>query len=329
MTVYVLVALLAAGIKAGAPLLLGTLGEILTEKSGSLNMGVEGVMGISAVAALAVGFHTGSIALTLLAAVLAGMLCCLVYSFMTVTLKANQLITGLSISILGGGVCNMMGAFINNSAKAAKTTARLNSSVMRLFSGLDQGLAIKSEESIPFACYVDKLLSGINFFVIISVILAIGMWFFFNKTRPGLHLRAVGENPRAADAMGISITAYRYLASVIGGAMMGLAGLFVCMNVGGKWEYNLIGGQGWLAVALVIFARWNPLKAIGGSLIFGILLRLFLHVKLSFLPDNCEALLMMLPYVITLITLILSGRKKHAGAGAPAGSGSNFFREDR
>lgn len=94
---------------------------------------------------------------------------------------------------------------------------------------------------------------------------------------------------------------------------MGLAGLFVCMNVGGKWEYNLIGGQGWLAVALVIFARWNPLKAIGGSLIFGILLRLFLHVKLSFLPDNCEALLMMLPYVITLITLILSGRKKNAG----------------
>ena len=329
MTVYVLVALLAAGIKAGAPLLLGTLGEILTEKSGSLNMGVEGVMGISAVAALAVGFHTGSIALTLLAAVLAGMLCCLVYSFMTVTLKANQLITGLSISILGGGVCNMMGAFINNSAKAAKTTARLNSSVMRLFSGLDQGLAIKSEESIPFTCYVDKLLSGINFFVIISVILAIGMWFFFNKTRPGLHLRAVGENPRAADAMGISITAYRYLASVIGGAMMGLAGLFVCMNVGGKWEYNLIGGQGWLAVALVIFARWNPLKAIGGSLIFGILLRLFLHVKLSFLPDNCEALLMMLPYVITQITLILSGRKKNAGAGAPAGSGSNFFREER
>ena len=233
------------------------------------------------------------------------------------------------VRILGGGVCNMMGAFINNSAKAAKTTARLNSSVMRLFSGLDQGLAIKSEESIPFACYVDKLLSGINFFVIISVILAIGMWFFFNKTRPGLHLRAVGENPRAADAMGISITAYRYLASVIGGAMMGLAGLFVCMNVGGKWEYNLIGGQGWLAVALVIFARWNPLKAIGGSLIFGILLRLFLHVKLSFLPDNCEALLMMLPYVITLITLILSGRKKNAGAGAPAGSGSNFFREDR
>ena len=305
MTVYVLVALLAAGIKAGAPLLLGTLGEILTEKSGSLNMGVEGVMGISAVAALAVGFHTGSIALTLLAAVLAGMLCCLVYSFMTVTLKANQLITGLSISILGGGVCNMMGAFINNSAKAAKTTARLNSSVMRLFSGLDQGLAIKSEESIPFACYVDKLLSGINFFVIISVILAIGMWFFFNKTRPGLHLRAVGENPQAADAMGISITAYRYLASVIGGAMMGLAGLFVCMNVGGKWEYNLIGGQGWLAVALVIFARWNPLKAIGGSLIFGILLRLFLHVKLSFLPDNCEALLMMLPYVITLILSLI------------------------
>lgn len=113
MTVYVLIALLAAGIKAGAPLLLGTLGEILTEKSGGLNMGVEGVMGVSAVAGLAAGFYTGSLALTLLAAILAGMLCCLIYSFMTVTLKANQLITGLSISILGGGVCNMMLSLIH------------------------------------------------------------------------------------------------------------------------------------------------------------------------------------------------------------------------
>jgi general nucleoside transport system permease protein len=329
MTVYVLIALLAAGIKAGAPLLLGTLGEILTEKSGGLNMGVEGVMGVSAVAGLAAGFYTGSLALTLLAAILAGMLCCLIYSFMTVTLKANQLITGLSISILGGGVCNMMGAFVNSSAKAAKTTARLNNTIMSLFSGLDRGLSVGSDESIPLEYYVDKLLSGINFFVIIGVLLAVAMWFFFFKTRPGLHLRAVGENPKAADAMGISITVYRYLASVVGGAMMGLAGLFVCMNVGGKWEYNLIGGKGWLAVALVIFARWNPLKAIGGSLAFGILLRLYLHIKLSFLPDNCEALLMMLPYVITLITLIISGRRKHGSEGAPAGSGSNFFREDR
>jgi general nucleoside transport system permease protein len=329
MTVYVLIALLAAGIKAGAPLLLGTLGEILTEKSGGLNMGVEGVMGVSAVAGLAAGFYTGSLALTLLAAILAGMLCCLIYSFMTVTLKANQLITGLSISILGGGVCNMMGAFVNSSAKAAKTTARLNNTIMSLFSGLDRGLSVGSDESIPLEYYVDKLLSGINFFVIIGVLLAVAMWFFFFKTRPGLHLRAVGENPKAADAMGISITVYRYLASVVGGAMMGLAGLFVCMNVGGKWEYNLIGGKGWLAVALVIFARWNPLKAIGGSLAFGILLRLYLHIKLSFLPDNCEALLMMLPYVITLITLIISGRRKHGSEGAPAGSGNNFFREDR
>lgn len=329
MTGYVLIALLAAGVKAGAPLLLGTLGEILTEKSGSLNMGVEGVMGVSAVAALAAGFYTGSIALTVLAAILAGMLCCLIYSFMTVTLKANQLITGLSISILGGGVCNMMGAFINNSAKAAKTTARFNSTVMSLFSGLDQGLSIGTEETIPFHYYLDKLLSGVNFFVIAGVVLAFGLWFFFNKTRPGLHLRAVGENPKAADAMGISITGYRYLASIIGGAMMGLAGLFICMNVGGKWEYNLIGGQGWLAVALVIFAKWNPLKAIGGSLVFGILLRLYLHIKLSFLPDNCEALLMMLPYVMTLITLILSGRSQNKGENAPAGSGSNFFREER
>ena len=326
MTVYVLVALLAAGIKAGAPLLLGTLGEILTEKSGSLNMGVEGVMGISAVAALAVGFHTGSIALTLLAAVLAGMLCCLVYSFMTVTLKANQLITGLSISILGGGVCNMMGAFINNSAKAAKTTARLNSSVMRLFSGLDQGLAIKSEESIPFACYVDKLLSGINFFVIISVILAIGMWFFFNKTRPGLHLRAVGENPRAADAMGISITAYRYLASVIGGAMMGLAGLFVCMNVGGKWEYNLIGGQGWLAVALVIFALWRPLRAIWGSILFGGLMIMYMRVTVFPIPTEIYKIL---PYVVTLIVLVVLSIRQRRENQPPASLGNAYFREER
>ncbi len=329
MTLYILIALVAAGIKAGAPLLLATLGEILTEKSGGLNMGVEGIMGIAGVAGLAVGFYTDSIALTLLAAVGAGMLAALIYSFLTVTLKANQLITGLSISILGGGVCNMMGALLNNAAKAAKTTARLSSHVMKLYAGFDRGLTVPSEGPIPFYVYLDKLLNGFNFFVIVGLVLAVGMWVYFYRTRSGLSLRAVGENPQTADSMGISVARYRYIASVVGGAMMGLAGLFVCMNVGGKWEYNLINGQGWLAVALVIFAYWNPARAIWGSFFFGVLMRLYLHVKLSFLPSSCEAFLVMLPYVVTLAALVISNRRASRHDAAPSGSGSNFFREER
>lgn len=329
MTLYVFIALISAGIKAGAPLLLATLGEILTEKSGSLNMGVEGVMGIAAVAGLTVGYYTGSIALTLLAAIGAGIIVTLIYSFLTVTLKANQLITGLSISILGGGICNMMGALLNNAAKAASSTARLNNHVMALYSGFDRGMTVPNEGSIPFVVYLDKLLNGINFYVIVGVILAIAMSFFFKRMRMGLSLRAVGENPQTADAMGINVTLVRYLASSVGGAMMGLAGLFVCMNVGGKWEYNLINGQGWLAVALVIFAYWNPSRAIWGSFFFGVLMRLYLHVKIPFLPSSCEAFLVMLPYLITIVALVLSSRKNAKHDASPAGCGSNFFREER
>ena len=329
MTAYVLTALLAAGIKAGAPLLLATLGAILSEKSGSTNMGVEGTMGIAAVAGLAVGFYTGNVYLTVLTVIAIGMLVSLIYSFLTVTLKANQLITGLSISILGGGVCNMMGALINNAAKAAKTTARLNDSVMVLYRGFDQGLTIPASGSVPFNVYLDKFLNGINFFVILGVVLAFLLHFYFKHTRSGLSLRSVGENPQTADAMGINVSLYRYAASAVGGAMMGLAGLFVCMNVGGKWEYNMINGQGWLAVALVIFAYWSPLRAIWGSFFFGILLRLYLHVKLSFLPSYCEPFLMMLPYIVTIVALIISCRKNSKHDAAPAGCGSNFFREER
>ena len=328
MTLYVIVGLISAGLRASAPLLLATLGAILSEKSGSTNMGVEGTMGIAAVAGLAVGFYTGNVYLTLLAVILVGMLVSLIYSFLTVTLKANQLITGLSISILGGGVCNMMGALINNAAKAAKTTARLNNSVMSLYTGLDKGL-VPTEGNITLGVYLDKFLDGVNFFVIIGLVLAFALNFYFKHTRSGLALRSVGENPQTADAMGINVSFYRYAASAVGGAMMGLAGLFACMNVGGKWELNLINGQGWLAVALVIFAYWNPIRAIWGSFFFGVLLRLYLHVKLPFLPSYCEPFLMMLPYIVTIVALVISCRKNSKHDAAPAACGSNFFREER
>ena len=183
--------------------------------------------------------------------------------------------------------------------------------------------------AIPFVYYWDKFLNGINFFVVVGLVPALAMSFFFNRTRPGLSLRAVGENPQTADAMGINVNLVRYLASCVGGAMMGLAGLFVCMNVGGKWEYNLINGQGWLAVALVIFAYWNPKRAIWGSFFFGVLMRLYLHVKIAFLPSSFEAFLVMLPYVITIVVLVLSSRRPSARDAAPQGCGANFFREER
>jgi len=329
MQVFTVVSLIAAAIKAGTPLLFASLGEILTEKSGSLNLGVEGIMYLGAVAGFACGYYTDSIALTLVATFLAGAAGSLIYAFLTATLKADQNVTGLTLTIFGTGVCNMVGALINNAAKAAGATAKLSARIMGAYASFDRGLPVPGTGSIPLNVYLDKLLNGINPFVIAAVGAAFIMAFVFNRTRVGLSLRAVGESPATADAMGINVTRYRYLAACIGGGLIGLGGLYVCMNVGGKWEFDLISGQGWLAVALVIFSTWNPKRAVWGSLFFGALLRLYLHYKLTFLPNAYEAFVVMLPYVVTVIVLVITSIRQSRDHSQPASCGTNYFREER
>ena len=326
---FTLTALVAAAIKAGAPLLYGTLGEILTEKSGSLNLGVEGMMYMGAIAGFALGYYTDSIVLTFLGAMAAGAFGALIYSFLTVTLKSDQNVTGLTLTIFGTGLCNMIGALINNGAKEKGTIAVLSKKIMASFSGFDRALTVPADGNIPAEVYVDKLLNGVNPLVIAAVAAAIVMAFFLNRTRTGLNLRAVGENPATADAMGISVSKYRYLASCAGGALIGLGGLYIIMSVGGKWEYDIVNGQGWLAVALVIFSTWSPKKAIGGSFLFGALLRLYLHFKLKSLPGAYEAFLVMLPYVVTVLVLVFTSMRQSREHAQPKSCGFNYFREER
>ena len=326
---FTLTALIAAAVKAGAPLLFGTLGEILTEKSGSLNLGVEGMMYMGAIAGFACGYYTGSIALTILCAFLSGALGALIYAFLTVTLKADQNVTGLTLTIFGTGICNMFGALINNAAKELNTIAVLDDHVMKIYADFSSALAIPTGSEISLAGYWDKLISGINPLLVAAVASAFILAFFFNRTRTGLNLRAVGENPANADAMGISVPKYRYLAACVGGGLVGLGGLYIIMSVGGKWEYDIISGQGWLAVALVIFSTWNPKKAIWGSFLFGALLRLYLHFKFKSLPGAYEAFLVMLPYVVTILVLIVTSVRQSREHAQPKSCGLNYFREER
>ena len=252
---------LFAAIKAGTPLLLGTTGEIITEKTGNLNLGVEGMMFMGAFAGFYVGHHTGNVLLALIAACLLGALGALIYAFLTVTLKANQTVSGLALSIFGAGFANFFGQIM---------IAGTEGGVPKLPNGFMEQLAEKPLPLLGSIPVVGKLLFSHNPLVYIAIIISVLCFIYMAKTRPGLSMRSVGENPAAADAAGINVTLVKYVHILLGGAICGLGGAYISLiNGGGVWNNNCVNGQGWIAVALVIFSSWSPLKAIVGSLVFG------------------------------------------------------------
>ncbi len=315
-----------AAVSVGTPLLLATNGEILTEKSGNLNLGVEGQMYMGAVSGLAAAWLTerwlgaGGIIPLIMAVIfsfLAGCLSGLIYSVLTVTLRANQNVTGLTLAIFGTGFGQFFGEILTNVAGGYVT---VGSETKRVFGVIDfGGLA-----EIPV---VGTLLFKYNWLVYFSLIIAVILGWFLNKTRKGLSLRAVGESPGTADSAGINVTRYKYAATTIGGGLCGLGGMYMSLvSHKGVWVSNCISGYGWLAIALVIFSTWSPLRAIYSSIIFGALTVMYMRVPIPGMP---MAIYMMFPYIATIIVLILTSIRQIKEHAQPASTGFNYYREER
>ena len=315
-----LIAFLYAAILASVPLLYGTLGEILIEKSGNINLGVEGMMYLGAIMGFLGGFVFDSALMALLFAVLAGMAGAAVYAFVTVTLKANQNVAGLTLTIFGTGIANFIGETLKENYPAG--TLFISDKVKSVLLPLKMGTL----SELPV---LGKLLFSHSILTYLVTLLAVMMGIYLSKTRLGLNLRAVGENPAAADAMGVNVSRYKYIHILIGGGLCGLGGVYISLVTAvGNWQPNIIGGQGWIALALVIFSSWNPRKAILGALVFGALsvLRLYIPKEVIDIPG---AIFSMLPFIVTCMVLVFSSIRLKRENQQPAGCGINYFREER
>jgi simple sugar transport system permease protein len=256
--------------------------------------------------------------LVLVAALLAGGLGGLIYSVLTISLRANQNVSGLALTTFGVGVGNFFGGSLS----------KLAGGVGQISTAVTANAFRAKLPLLPKIPVVGDVLFGYGLLTYLSIAVSIVLSWFLNCSRQGLCLRAVGENPATADAAGINVSLYKYLASVIGGAICGLGGLYFVMEYsGGTWTNNGFGDRGWLAVALVIFARWRPLNAIWGSLLFGALYILYLYIP--GLGRSTQEIFKMLPYVVTIIVLILISLRKKKEDQPPESLGLHYFREDR
>lgn len=319
---------IVAAILAGTPLLFGTIGEVITEKSGNLNLGVEGMMFMGGVTGLAgvYAYEQAAANPSPFMIALIGMACAfgaaaaggLIYSIITITFRANQNVTGLALTIFGTGFGNFIGEWLGGKAGGYVAVGAATKSVF------NTGIPVL--RNIPF---IGSLLFNYNFLVYLALALALFLTYFLNKTRKGLNLKAVGENPATADAAGINVTLYKYLATCIGGGISGLGGLYIVMNssngVGGVWVHNCISGYGWLAVALVIFATWSPWRAIFCSMIFGGLSVMRYYFSIG-IPMQIYDIF---PYIATVVVLILISFKNKKENQPPASLGLPYFREER
>ena len=324
-----IVALISAAVLNGAPLMYGTSGEILTQKSGNMNLGVEGLMFMGGAFGLLGAFTYGNAAgenasgavaviIALLCAFAAGMVGSLIFSFLTITLRANQNVTGLALTIFGTGLGQFVGELMRLRVGG---NVSISNSLKMAFSGSPFPQFL---QDIP---YLGKLLFSYNIFVYLGVIMIIVMHRFLNKTRKGLYLRAVGESPATADAAGISVTRYRYVATVLGGGISAVGGMVYTMTIAGTvWNHTGLSGEGWIAVALVIFCLWKPINSLWGSVLFGALLILYLRLPIPFIPTQIYKVV---PYIVTALVLIMVSIRQRREDQPPAALGTAYFREDR
>lgn len=310
---------IAVSIASGTPILFGTLGEILNEKVGHLNLGVEGMMAIGACAGFMVGYSTDNFFLALLAAFAAGALAALIYGVLTITFMANQNVTGLTLTIFGVGLANFWGFYALS--KSQEGTLKLPENITSQMRNIN----IKGLSDIPV---IGELFFSYNPFVYIGIIIAVLLGFYLHHTKTGLNLRAIGENPAAADAAGIKVTKFKYLNVMLGGGICGIGGAYTIMIINkGVWISDCVGGIGWISVALVIFSTWSPVKAIFGSFIFGALRQLKYYIPASFnIPG---AFYDMLPYLITVIVLVAASVRMAREKSQPDACGVNYYREER
>ena len=315
----------------GIPLLFGSTGEILTEKSGNLNLGIPGIMYVGGISGVigsffyeqAAGVQLNgflAIMIPILCSLLGSLLMGLLYCFLTVTLRANQNVTGLAMTTFGVGVGNFFGGSL----------IKLTNSEVPSIALSKTSLFFKT--TLPGADstgWFGQLFLSYGFLAYLAILIAIGASYFLNRTRAGLHLRAVGESASTADAAGINVTKYKYLATCIGSMIAGLGGLYYVMDyANGVWSNNAFGDRGWLAIALVIFTIWRPSASIWASILFG-----GLYILNIYLPTGTQMavkeLYKMLPYVITLVVLIIVSLRKKREDQPPASLGLSSFREER
>lgn len=311
------------------PLLYGTVGEIVVEKSGSLNLGVEGIMAVGAIFGYIFGCYANSLGVGIAVAFLAGALCGLLFAALTVSLQANQNITGLTLTTFGLGVY----FFVGNGLKARGWP------VMADYDNIKNGFA---DIPIPGLSKIPLLGRGLfthNILVYLGVAIAVAMWWYLNYSVPGLKLRAVGENPGSADSVGINVKRFKYLHICLGCGIMGIGGYYMGLNMSGSFNSSCwINGYGWIAVALVIFANWNPALAILGTFVFGFFNTLRVSGSslagafpevLGWLVKIPTQVYQALPFIITAIVLFASSVKNKQNSGQPGALGLNYFREER
>ena len=310
---------LRASILAGTPLLFGTLGEVISEKAGNLNLGVEGMMWVGALAGFYATYTSQSVLLGILAAFGAAALCAALYAFLTVTVRANQNVAGLTLTTCGIGISLVLGYRMTASIGSAP---QIPPEVKARLAAFDLPFISK----IP---YLGRVLSQ-GPLTWLAIALCIFAAIVYSKTRLGLHIRAAGESPAAADAAGIRVSLMKYASVILGGGLCGIGGAFMSLVTGnGVWQPSgIVNGFGWIAVALVIFVRWNPLLAIGGAFVFGAFRSMNYYI-----PDSVisipQAFYQMLPFVLTIVVLLISSVRKKGGNTQPAGLGVGYFREER
>lgn len=317
MTVALIASILAVTIRAGTSLVYATIGEIYTERSGVLNLGLEGTMLMGAVGAFAAAYHTDSVWWGVAAAMLIGALMSLIHAVLTISLRADQVVSGLALTIFGTGLSSFLGQRLGPEGKP----------LVGLVGPRFERLPIPGLSEIPIlgrALFQQDLLV----YIMVFVVPLAAFWLY--KTRPGLHLRAVGESPQTADAKGIDVFRIRYLYTVLGGALVGLGGAHLSLSYTPGWTENLTGGRGWIAIALVIFATWDPARAVLGALVFGGInaIQFRMQAAGTTIP---AAFLGMLPYAFTILVLVLitgleSLRKR---GGPPAALGLPYVRGER
>ncbi len=310
--------ILTITLRAGTSLIFATIGETLTERAGILNLGLEGMMLMGAVSSFAASFYTHNIALAILVALGVGALMASIHAFLTVTMRANQVVSGLSMTLFGTGFASFlgqkMGPASNNFRLVGLSAAKLTPHRIPVLGDLPILGAIVNQDYMTYAVYL-----------LIPV-----AWFFLYKTRPGLWLRSVGDDPQTADAMGIDVFRTKYLYTILGGMLVALGGAHLSLSYTPGWTENITGGRGWIVIALVIFSMWNPARAIWGALLFGGInaVQFRLQASGTTIPAG---FLNMLPYIMTILVLVAMTwwEALSKKMGAPASLGNSYMREDK
>jgi general nucleoside transport system permease protein len=313
----------AAGVASGTVLLFAAVGEIFAERSGVLNLGVEGMLFIGAVAGFGTTVATGNPYLGLVLAMVGGGLLALLHGVVTIHFGADQIVSGLSLTFLGTGIALVLGEGLSN----AGGTAQLPT------------LTVPGLSLIPLIGPI--LFTNQSVMVYLGYLVAPAAWYWINHTRPGLHLRAVGENPAAADTLGINVYRLRYGYVVLGGVLAGLAGATITLAINPGWASNYTtSGQGWIAIGLVIFAQWSPLRVAIGAYLFGAIRRMILDVQgpdtffgviNPFKADHTLTFFLeMVPYILVILVLVFASREAlRRRLGAPAALGIPYTRGER